>query len=211
MRAVVRTHHGDRIGSRAIALQKQGGNLAHVALRFRGSSRKIGFHIVIVEAVALLGNGKGHQLQRGVAENLPQAVLAAVKIAGFRDRAKDVFLHAAVGFERHNDRQIIVCIAAAVHAFHGDDSAVQLALVEKPLGSHSVQRFKDVACAEMQPGGIFFCPLHHGVAVIGGKTVALLFPFGAVFQRLAVQLHFAASLSMRSQAPSMYMMPRARS
>ena len=211
MRAVVRTHHGNRPGTRAIAFQKQGGHLAHVALRFGRASRKIGFHIVPAQAVTLLRNGKGHHLQRGLAEDLLQAVLAAVEITGFRDGTEDIFLNAAVGFECHNDRQIVIGLAAAIHAFHGDDPAVQQALVEKPLGCHSVQRLKDVACAEMQPCGIFFCPLNHGAAVIGGKKVTLLFPFGTVFQCLVVQLHFAASLSMRSQAPSMYMMPRARS
>ena len=211
MRAVVRAHHGDRICSRVIAFQKQGGNFAHVALRFRRSRRQVGFHIVPGQAVTLLCNGKGNHLQGGIAEDLLHAVLAAVEITGFRNGAEDIFLYTAIGFERHNDRQIVILFAAAIHAFHGNDASVQHALVEKPLGSHSVQCLEDVACAEMQPGGIFFCPLDHGIAVIGGKDVTLCFPFGTVFQSFAVQFHFAASLSMRSHAPSMYMMPRARS
>ena len=136
---------------------------------------------------------------------------AAVEITGFRYGAEDIFLYTTIGFECHNDRQIVILFAAAIHALHGDDAAVQHALVEKPLGSHSMQCLEDVARAEMQPGGIFFCPLNHGNAVIGRKDVTLRFPFGTVFQSFAVQFHFAASLSMRSQAPSMYMMPRARS
>ena len=195
-----------------IALQQQRRHLAHVALGLRGREGQIGLHVLGVQAVALLGDGEGGQLQGGIAEDLLQPLLAAVEIAGLGHGAEDVLLHAAVGLQRHHHGQIVILLAAAVHALHGDDALVQHALVEQPLGGHAVQGLEDVARAEVQPGGIFLGARDHGLPVILRQPVALGLPLGPVFQSLVVQLHFAAaSLSIRSQAPSMYMMPRARS
>ena len=210
--AVVGADHRDRISARAIAFEQQRSHTTHIALGLVRRGQQVCLDVFSVQAVALLGDGKGRQLQGRIAEDFLQPLLAAVEIGRLCHRAEDVLLHAAVGFQRHDDGQIVKLVSAAIHALNGDDALVQHALVQKALGGHAVQGLENVARAEVQPGGIGLGACDHGRAVVFRQTVALGLPFRPVFQRFIVQLHFPfVSLSIRSQAPSMYIMPRARS
>ena len=179
--AVVGAHHGNGRRAGPIALQQQSRDSAHVALGLLRGQGQVGLHVLGLEAVALLGDGKAGQLQGGIAEDLLQPLLAAVEIAGLGHGAEDVLLHAAVGFQGHHHGQIVILLAAPVHTLHGDDAAVQLSLVQKPLGCHPVQRLEDIARAKVQPGGLLPCPGDHGLPVIFRQPVALGFPSLSVF------------------------------
>ena len=67
--AVVHALHRDGQGPRLIALVQQGGDLAHDELGLRPALQVGGG-----DGIPLLGDGEAHHLERGLAENLHQAV-----------------------------------------------------------------------------------------------------------------------------------------
>ena len=222
VRAVVHALHGQGQFACLEALVQQSGDLAHgqhggqAALQISGSN-----------AVALLGDGEGDHLQAGVLEDLhqtcPVGTEGVISLQALGNGSDDLLLDLAGGLQADQQAQVIVGLVSlvddlVVEAFSHDDAAVVLAAVQCIVQHGSGESAEDVACAKVHPSGLGVGLGLDSLDVEFGQLVALFCPLGgqiAVFDIRQLHNHqpfFSSSRrSSRSQIPSIYWMPRARS
>ena len=223
VRAVIHALHGQRQLAGLEALVQQSGDLAHgqhggqAALQISGSN-----------AVALLGDGEGDHLQAGVLEDLHQTgpVLGegGVSLQALGDGGHDLLLDVAGGLQADQQAHVVVGAVSlvddlVVEALGHDDTAVILAAVQRVVQDGGGESAEDVAGAEVDPSRLRVGLGLDGLDIELGQLVALFCPLGGQIAILDIsQLHniqpffFSSSRrSSRSQTPSIYWMPRARS
>ena len=222
VRAVIHALHGQGQLAGLEALVQQSGDLAHgqhggqAALQISGSN-----------AVALLGDGEGDHLQAGVLEDLhqtcPVSAEGIISLQALGNGSDDLLLDLAGGLQADQQAQVIVGLVSlvddlVVEAFSHDDAAVVLAAVQCIVQHGSGESAEDVACAKVHPSGLGVGLGLDSLDVEFGQLVALFCPLGgqiAVFDIRQLHNHqpfFSSSRrSSRSQIPSIYWMPRARS
>ena len=224
VRAVVHALHGQGQLAGLEALIQQSGDLAHgqhggqAALQVRRS-----------HAVALLGDGEGDHLQAGVLEDLdqtcPVGAEGVVSLQALGDGGDDLLLDLAGGLQADQQAQVIVGAVSLVddlivEALGHDDAAVILAAVQGVVQDGCGEGAEDVACAEVHPGRLCMGLGLDGLNVELGQLVAFFCPLGGQIAVFDIrQLHFDAQpfffsssrRSSRSQTPSIYWMPSARS
>ena len=217
MRAVVHADHGDGLTILQVTSTEKCGESTHIAFRVLrlagkicGDIRQV-FTLSVHKAVALFGDSEAHHLQRGILENLFQALFTTVEVDFLSNGTDDSFLHLAVRAKRYLDGEIVVRFRLFLPAFRSNNTGFDDSGIQKPLTGIRLKGFEDVAGTEVYPGGIGFCRFHHSGTVKCGKTIAFCFPFSFVLQSLFSQNHFFVSFSIESQTPSIYIMPRARS
>ena len=234
MGAVIHTLNGQGQGTCLEALEQQGSDLAHSQ---HGSQTPL--QIVGRNTVALFGDGEGDHLQGGLAEDLdqtgPVAFELVVGLQALNDGADDLLLDVAGGLQRNQQGQVAVGSIGlvddlVVEGFRNDDAAVILAGVENIVQNGSGESTENVAGAEVHPGGLLIGLGSHSLDVVLGQFIALCLPllgiigaienvnqfhvenssvkFGSDDYRVVLVPAFLSSIS---QAPSIYMMPRARS
>ena len=224
VRAVIHALHGQGQLTGLEALVQQSGDLAHsqhggqTALQISGSN-----------AVALLGDGEGDHLQAGVLEDLhqtcPVGTEGVVSLQALGDGGDDLLLDLAGGLQADQQAQVIVGAVSLVddlivEALGHDDAAVILAAVQGVVQDGCGESAEDVACAEVHPGRLCMGLGLDGLDIELGQFVAFFCPLGGQIAVFDIrQLHFDAQpfffsssrRSSRSQTPSIYWMPRARS
>ena len=222
VRAVIHALHGQGQLAGLEALVQQSGDLAHgqhggqAALQVSGSN-----------AVALLGDGKGDHLQAGVLEDLhqtcPVGTEGVVSLQALGNGSDDLLLDLAGGLQADQQAQVIIGLVSlvddlVVEALGHDDAAVVLAAVQCVVQHGSGESTEDVAGTEVHPSGLGVGLGLDSLDVEFGQLVALFCPLGgqiAVFDIRQLHNHqpfFSSSRrSSRSQIPSIYWMPRARS
>jgi hypothetical protein len=224
VRAVVHALHGQGQLAGLEALIQQSGDLAHgqhggqAALQVRRS-----------HAVTLLGDGEGDHLQAGVLEDLDQTcpVLGegGVCLQALGHGGHDLLLDLAGGLQADQQAQVIVGAVSLVddlivEALGHDDAAVILAAVQGVVQDGCGEGAEDVACAEVHPGRLCMGLGLDGLDIELGQLVAFFCPLGGQIAVFDIrQLHIDAQpfffsssrRSSRSQTPSIYWMPSARS
>ena len=223
VRAVVHALHGQGQFACLEALIQQSGDLAHgqhggqAALQVSGSN-----------AVAFLSDGERDHLQAGVLEDLHQTCpVSAERVIGFQalsDGSDDFLLDVAGRLQADQQAEVIIGLVSlvddlVVKALGHDDAAVILAAVQSLVEDGSRESAEDVAGTKVHPGGFCMGLGLDGLDIKLGQLVAFFRPLSGQIAVLNIrQLHcnqpffFSSSRrSSRSQTPSMYWMPRARS
>ena len=223
VRAVVHALHGQGQFACLEALVQQSGDLAHgqhggqATLQVSGSN-----------AVAFLGDGERDHLQAGVLEDLHQTCpVSAERVIGFQalgDGSDDFLLDVAGRLQADQQAEVIIGLVSlvddlVVKALGHDDAAVILAAVQSLVEDGSRESAEDVAGTKVHPGGFCMGLGLDSLDIKLGQLVAFFRPLSGQIAVLNIrQLHcnqpffFSSSRrSSRSQTPSMYWMPRARS
>ena len=224
VRAVIHALNGQGQLAGLEALVQQSGDLAHGQ-----NGGQAAFQVSRSNAVALLGDGEGDHLQAGVLEDLDQTspILAegVISLQALSHGSDDLLLDVAGGLQADQQAQVVVGLVSlvddlVVKALSNNDTAVILAAVQGLVQDGSGEGTEDIACAEVHPGGLCVGLGLDSLHVKLGQLVALFCPLGGQIAVLDIrQLHnstqpffFSSSRrSSRSQTPSMYWIPRARS
>ena len=221
--AVVHALHGQGQLAGLETLVQQSGDLAHGQ-----NGGQAALQIGRSHAVALLGDGEGDHLQAGVLEDLHQTgpVLGegGVSLQALGDGGHDLLLDVTGGLQADQQAHVVVGAVSlvdnlVVEALGHDDTAVILAAVQRVVQDGGGESAEDVASAEVNPSGLRVGLGLDGLDIELGQLVALFCPLGGQIAILDIsQLHniqpffFSSSRrSSRSQTPSIYWMPRARS
>ena len=223
VRAVIHALNGQGQLAGLEALVQQSGDLAHGQ-----NGGQAALQVSRSNAVALLGDGEGDHLQAGVLEDLHQTcpVLAegVVSLQALGDGSHDLLLDLAGGLQADQQAHIVVGTISlvddlVVEALGHDDTAVILAGVQRIVQDGSRESAEDVACTKVHPGGLGVGLGLDSLNIEFGQLIALFCPFGrqiAIFDLRQLHIHqpffFSSSRrSSRSQTPSIYWTPRARS
>ena len=197
MGTVVRGDHRDGSSAGLIPGIEQGSHLAEIApglFRTGGQIRRDGRHDFpcrIPDDIPLLRNGKRGHLQRRIFKHLFQMpefrLIIAVQHTGFSDGTDHRFFHRAIGFQRDQQRIIIVGPIAFLHDFiikalHRNDPGLRLPGIQQFLHRGTLESAENIPGAEMHPNGRFFRCGDHFRPVEPGKKVPFFQPFLPVFQ-----------------------------
>ena len=224
VRAVVHALDGQGQSTGLEALVEQSSDLAHGQ-----NGGQAALEVSRSDAVALLGDGERDHLQAGCLEDLdqtsPVSAEGVVSLQALGDGGDDLLLDVAGGLQADQQAQVVVGLVSlvddlVVKALSNNDTAVILAAVQGLVQDGSGEGTEDIACAEVHPGGLCVGLGLDSLHVKLGQLVALFCPLGGQIAVLDIrQLHnstqpffFSSSRrSSRSQTPSMYWIPRARS
>ena len=147
---------------------------------------------VVLDGVALFGEGKGDHLERGSRENFLEACAVLAELEALGDGGDDLLVDGAVGVERNGQGQVVAVAVAAVDqllvvAVAADDAGVGQTCGQQTLRQNGRESAEQVACTEMQPGRSLVRSLAHGVDVVLRQTVTL--PGRVMFDTLFCQFH----------------------
>ncbi len=183
LREVVGRDHGDGRSTRVEAGKKERAHDAHGARGGLGAGLELGLDVAhelacgVAQAVALLGDGEGGELQVGGLE----VALGAGKVLGtlgVREdaagrRGDEVLVKGAVSV--HDDLQDVVVVGGidlvereGTEGLGHDDAAGEQAFVCELVGDLGVEGAVEVAAAEVHPHGLLHAGGLHGARVVGG-------------------------------------------
>ena len=209
VRAVVHADDRQGISTGVETLQQQGGNHAHGMAGVGGTLVNVRLHnghqaaVGTVQGVALLGDGEGDHLQTGIGEDALETChhlcVGGIGAQTLGDRADDLTAGGAVRVEGDVHGQVVergvdFVNDVVVEGVGGDDTAVSQTLVQQALLQGGNKAAEDVACAEVDPDGVFLGGGGHGGVVELGQLNAQLFPLGfLVYDRSGIHLHNGSS------------------
>ena len=179
VRAVVHRLDGERQFAGEEPLEEQARDLSHGE-----DGLQPALQVGLVVGVALLGDGEGNHLQRGLAEDVDQALPVGELRVGLQrlgDAGDDFLADGAVGAERHAEREVVVGRIGLVDDFEverlgHDDASVVLARVQGVVEDGSGEGAEDVASAEVHPRGLIMCLATNVLDIEFRKLIAFRFP-----------------------------------
>ena len=147
---------------------------------------------IVLDGVALLGDGKGDHLEGGSGEDFREAGAVLAELEAFGDGSDDLLVDGAVGIHGHGQRQMVADAVAAVDqllivAVAADDAGIGQTCGEQALRQNRRKSAEQVACTEMQPGRGLVRSLAHGVNVVLRQTITL--PCHVMFNTLFCKFH----------------------
>ena len=198
IRAVVERHERERSETCADAREAQGRELAEERMAGVRAALHVGLVVgqevvrIVLDGVALLGDGKGDHLEGGSGEDFREAGAVLAELEALGDGSDDLLVDGAVGIQGHGQRQMVAGAVAAVDqllivAVAADDAGIGQACGEQALRQNRRKSAEQVACTEMQPGRGLVRSLAHGVNVVLRQAVTL--PGRVMFDTLFCQFH----------------------
>ena len=175
VRAVVHRLHGNRQLAGLVALIQQ---CCHLTEGKDGLQTAL--QVLLVIAIALLGDGERNHLQRGLPEYLAQPLPVGKLVVGLQrlgNAGNDFLLHRAVALQRHQQRQVVVRLICLVDDFiveglcH-DDATVVLSAVQRVVQHCGREGAEDVTAAEVYPRRFLRGLLAYLIYIILGELVA---------------------------------------
>lgn len=192
--AVVHRLNGEGQLTGIETLEQQGADLTHGEDGFQAACQ-----VGIVVAVTLLSDGEGDHLQRGVAEDLYEAVPVVelrIGLEGFRHTGDDFLLDGTCALKRHEQREVVVWGIGLVDDFEveglcHDDTTIVLACVQGVVEDGCGEGTEDVTTAEVYPCGLLGCFLTKGFNIKLRELVAFGFPLRGIIMtaKNIIQFH----------------------
>ena len=226
MGTVVHAHHSDGLSAGLEAGKQHCRHDCHGMTSLVGAIGDVlddkGHHFAlhVGQGIALLGDGEGRHLQRGIDEAslqlLPLGIVSRIGSDALGDGRDDLLVRGAVGLQGHHEGHGIEGIIdlvddIVVEGLRRDDAAGGQAFIQQALLQHGNETAEDVARAEVHPHRGLLGRSTHGLPVKLGQCDPGSCEGRLVLNALIGKLHSLFPPILTSRRKSYIASPRCRS